>query len=45
MCDQLKRKKPFEYEGNGERERERAKFPRIERLLFLRKITDQSNGS
>ena len=27
------------------RERERAKFPRIERLLFLRKITDQSNGS
>ena len=28
-----------------ERERERAKFPRIERLLFLRKITDQSNGS
>ena len=28
-----------------EMERERAKFPRIERLLFLRKITDQSNGS
>ena len=26
-------------------EREKAKFPRIERLLFLRKITDQSNGS